>query len=750
MDTFRKIMSLEVHMLWRRRAFWIIQILLLFPAGITVLAWFISDITPPAEIESLSISRQVLLLILPILVGPAITKDLGLVGEILWSTPVEALTHLAGLFSGLWVGLLPAVLLNLSVWFVIQFAAHGLNALHIWIYGLPLFLLMITAGLSLALVVGFVLRNVVLLQIVWVALWIFWMANVGGLDLFTALEKRAWINFTFHNFKLSPSLGLGLSGDLALGLAIWILGISLSIFILALLISSITDRRRGLKRWQGLLPPVLAAGILLAGGYTAITQAEQAHALVPSPFDIQADQWQVDELAMEVRVDPHQGWLQGNAQLSIRNLNSDPPNRIVLRLNPGLELTSAHDESGAQLEAQRVGDSVLVANPAPEKGTQRLALAWQGRLQVPYTVYDQKYQYYDRPGQYYYDQPQPARALLMRGAGYLLRDGDWYPWPWISGPRQAQTSRVVLRTTAENALATVPVQDGQALWTGPLPAALLVFAPSRQQTVEQSTLYVPRMVDSLVLAHAQIFAAAARRLFPVLGEPVPTQVVLSPYIGDVIWGGDMLVLPDGSGFFRSKGVENFFQPTELADDLLERAALMELVRTWLRERISPDPDPFQRVLPSGEWDASFGAQMWENRGGRWVPPVESLDLEFIWNPRRNEILKPAGELSAAGFWIATQLARDEINQDDLAVVAKIANGADKQFRSQSVRERAMPYVLESTEANRLVLRLNEWAGVVGREQALQMLVETLRQERPQDADQLFNLLSARSGVALQD
>ncbi|MEJ2710211.1 MAG: ABC transporter permease [Anaerolineales bacterium] len=747
MATFRKIMRLEISLLWRRRSFWVIQILLLVPAAVSVAAWFISDITPPAEIESLSISRQVLLLILPILVGPAITKDLGLVGEIIWSTPLEALTHLAGLFSGLWVGLLPAVLLNLSVWFVIQFAAHGLNALHIWIYGLPLFLLMITAGLSLALVVGFALRNVVLLQIVWVALWIFWMANVGGLDMFTALEKRTWINFIFHNLKLSPSLGLGLSRNLVLGLGIWIVGVSLSILVLAVLISLIADRRRSFRGWWGVIAPALAAGIFLAGGYTAITQAERAHALVPSPFDIQADQWQVEKFSMEVNVDPRQGWLQGVAQLSIRNLNSQSDDRIVLRLNPGLELTAAQAESGAQLEIQRVGDSVLLVNPAPAQTTQRLELAWQGHLQIPYTVYDQKYQYYDRPGQYYYDQPQPARALLMQGAGYLMRDGDWYPWPWISGPRQAQTSRVVLRTTAENALATVPVQDGQAVWTGTLPAALLVFVPSRQQIVEQSTLYAPRMVDSIVLEHAQIFAVAAKRLFPVLGEPIPTQVVLLPYIGDVIWGGDMLVLPDGSGFFRSKGVENFFQPTELAEGLLERAALTELVRTWLRERISPDPDPFQRVLPSGEWDASFGAQMWENRGGRWVPPVESLDLEFIWDPRRVEILKPSGELSAVGYWIASQLAGEPVYQHDLDVITKVAGGADKQFRFQSMYERAMPYVLESTAANRLVLRLDEWAGVIGREQALQMVVNTLRQERPQDADQLFDLLSARSGIA---
>lgn len=750
MATFRKIMSLEISLLWRRRSFWVIQILLLVPAGVTVAAWFASGIRPPAEIESLAISRQILLLVLPIMVGPAITKDLGQVGEIIWSTPVESLTHLAGLFSGLWVGLLPAVLLNLSVWFVIQFAAHGLSAIHVWIYGLLLFLLMITAGLSLALVVGFVLRNVVLLQIVWVALWIIWIVNVGGLDMFTALEKVPWINFIFHNLKLSPSLGLGLSRNLVLGLGIWIVGFSLSLFVLAMLISLVADRRRGLRGWWGMIAPALAAGIFLAGGYATITQAEQAHALVPSPFDIQADQWQVDQLAMDVSVDPHQGWLQGTAQISIKNLNPESGDRIVLRLNPGLELTSAQAESGAQLEIQRVGDSVLVANPAPEQRTQRLELTWQGRLQIPYTVYDQKYQYYDRPGQYYYDQPQPARALLMQDAGYLLRDGDWYPWPWISGPRQAQTSRVVLHTTAENALATVPVQDGQAVWTGPLPAALMVFVPNRQQTVEHSTIYAPRMVDSTVLDHAKIFTAAANQLFPVLGEPIPTQVVLLPYIGEVIWGDDLLVLPDGSGFFRSKGVDYFFQPTSLAENLLERAALTELARTWLRERIPPDPDPFQRVLPSGEWDASFGPQMWENQNGRWVPPVEPLDLEFIWNGHRTEILKPSGELSAVGYWIAMQLAGEPVYQDDLAVIAKVAGGADKQFRFQSVYERAMPYVLESTEAHRLVLTLDEWARIVGREQALQMVVETLRQERPRDADQLFDLLSAHSGVALKN
>jgi|GEM_PF-1906858 len=750
MAKFRKIMRLEISLLWRRRSFWVIQILLLVPAAVTVAAWFVSGIRPPAEIESLAISRQILLLVLPILVGPAITKDLGLVGEIIWSTPVESLTHLAGLFSGLWVGLLPAVLLNISAWFVIQFVAHGLGAIHVWLYGLPIFLLTMTVGLCLALFLGLIMRNVVLLQIVWVALWVFWTVNVGGLDMFTALEKRPWINFSFHNLKLSPSLGLGLSQNLAFGLGVWILGFGLSVFALAMLVSLVVDRRRGLRGWWGMIAPALAAGIFLAGGYATITQAEQAHALVPSPFDIQADQWQVDELSMEVRVDPRQGWLQGVAQLSISNLNSESDDRIVLRLNPGLELTAAQAESGTQLEVQRDGDSVWLTNPAPAQATQRLELAWQGRLQIPYTVYDQEYQYYDRPGQYYYDQPQPARALLLQGAGYLLRDGDWYPWPWISGTRQAQTSRVVLRTAAENALASVPMQDGQAVWTGPLPAALLVFLPNRQQTVEHSTIYAPRMVDSTVLDHAKIFTAAANRLFPVLGEPIPTQVVLLPYIGDVIWGGDLLILPDGSGFFRSKGADYFFQPTSLAEDLLERAALTELARTWLRERVPPDPDPFQRVLPEEEWDPSFGPQMWENQGGRWVPPVEPLDLKFIWNPRRVEILKPSGEISAVGYWIAMQLAGEPVYQDDLAVIAKVANGADKQFRFQSVYERAMPYVLESTAANRLVLRLDEWAGVIGREQALQMVVETLRQERPRDADQLFDLLSAHSGVALKN
>jgi hypothetical protein len=763
MACFCQIVRTEIRQLWRRRSFWIVQGVLLLPALIFLIAaLFVSSPAGVLGDEGLpgQSAMPFLLILMPILIGPTVTRDLGRSGEVLWSTPLDALSHLAGVFAGLWLGLLPGIGLQAAAWWLGGLFLPGYPAGVAWFYFLPLALVTMTMGLSLAVLLGLIVRRTLPLLILWLALGV-WLAFLRQpLDAFTPFQEMSLLNFSFSHLKLSPSVGLGLYRASVVSAAVWFVGLSLAVLCLALILYPLVDRRRAIRRrWPVLLWAAVVAAVLGAG-YAANLRATRASALYPAPFDIQQDLWQVQSQRLEVTVDPARNTLDGASTLALTPARAIKEPKVVLRLNPGLALTSARDDSGQALTVWQEGEGLVIELAAPPKEPFTLKLAWQGRLYVPYMAYGQKWMY-DVPHDYArsYKAPQPVRNLLVAGVGYLLRDGDWYPWPWTGEPHQAPVNQVTIRVSSGRADATLPsLHEDAVAWEGALPPALAVFPPSRTEAVAGAALYLGNMGGGLMAKQIESCARAASKLWQAFGEPPPQHIVALPYLSEVVWSGDLLLVPDGSSFYHSPSVARVYQSYALAAPrpLVERAAMAALARAWLHTRFSSPRQSFFPALALSPWRTSPGGiteARWAEGGGRWVQSTDQVDVRYFWDPYRSEQLTPAGEFSAVGFWLALELADAEVRQADLALLADMQpdeRGRIPTEQSLQSWERLWPYVLDAQQARRLVLRLHVWATTVGPEEAVRLAIETLKDSQPETVNQLLAELAQRSGVPIEE
>ena len=180
MHTIGSIARTEARQLWRSRSFWIVHaILILPPAAQTVFA-LLSRITAQGEnLQVLSTnsflgrtSLSFYLLLIPVLISPIITRNLGKPGEILWSTPLDPIKHLAGTYCGIWSGLLPGIFIQIAGWWVADLFAPQFFTDWVWFYSLFLFLVVLTISVGLTMALALLLRRSLPVLIAWIVLWV--------------------------------------------------------------------------------------------------------------------------------------------------------------------------------------------------------------------------------------------------------------------------------------------------------------------------------------------------------------------------------------------------------------------------------------------------------------------------------------------------------------------------------------------------------------------------------------------------
>ncbi len=576
MATFWAIVRNEARQLWRQRSFWVIQVLLLLPTSLIAFG-------PP-----IPTALVLLYLVIPIMVGPALLRDAGKPGEIVWSSPTDALTHYAGVIAGLWLGLLPGSLLQLSGWFLASLFIPNTFSFWIWPVSLAFLLLANTVGLFLTALLAMLVRALAPLLIIWTVLWLWVFMSIIFLpalgDGGTSMQVMIFNNIFFNNLSFSPSLGLGLSRDQVFGMAAWFLGLGLLAASLGLAASLLADRRRAVRRlW--ILPALILIGVLAAvGGYALNAHAAAESAVHASPYDPQIDDWEVNRQQTDVEVNVATGVISGTSRLVLNPVRPPASPDLVLRLNPGLELAYARDGSGVDLPARRVGDSVVVGLPVIPVDPIQLDLAWQGRLQISYLSFELRWKYQDGPDlvPYWYT-PEPLKALVIPQGGFLLREGDWMPWPWTSTPHQAGQNSLTVRPVGGEAVAARPLQEGAVTWEGSLPKGLVAFLPAKQIKFGTTTLAVSPLAGSQHIARAQLLTAAAEKLAARLGEQPPRYVVVAPYLSELVWNGDLLLIPDGSGAYKSAELFWLFMNDANGPKrpLLEQNALYLLARACI-------------------------------------------------------------------------------------------------------------------------------------------------------------------------
>ncbi len=541
--------------LWRKKAFWIINgVLALGPVLISSVIFLVNPDHPISfGVSAPGVFTLALnYLVLPFLVAPAILDDFGKVGEILWSSPLDNLVYIAGRFSGLWLGLAAGSLLQLVGWFLASLLWLNTLTEWVWLLSLVIYLLANFLGLSVVFLLAVLTRRTLPLVLVWAALWVWFYYTVifseALAEGFNPIFSLAFSNIFVHNLSLSPSSGLGLIQGQVLGMFAWFFGLGLVILSLTLLLTTRLDQRRSTRHDR--LSFSLAGVALLAAtsGYLINARGIRVHAVPPSPQDVQIDAWQVLGQHTELDVYAKNGLISGTSQMLFSLSQKIERPEVVLRLNAGLDLTKASDETGQLLSTQRVGDSVVINLPAIPQAPVSLYLAWEGHLQIPYLAFEQEWRWFDWPEDYGFAyMPQALRGLVIPRGGYLLRDGDWMPWPWSTGPHQAAENSLVIHPHGAEAVASVPLENGMAVWQGTLPEGLLVFLPDKQVESGRITLAMSGLASRQHLEQARLFANAATTLAQLFETPLPHYVVVLPYLNKVIWSGDFVLVPDGSG-----------------------------------------------------------------------------------------------------------------------------------------------------------------------------------------------------------
>ena len=780
------ILKNTARQIWRRRAFWVIQGLLSIPPVLLTALVFLVE--PGAQIGmGMTVPGLVTLglnyLLLPILVARPILDDFGKVGDILWSGPLDKLVHFAGQFSGLWLALLTGSLMQLGGWFLASLLWSSLPTGWLWLFSLAVYLLANTLGLCFVFLLAVVLRRTLPVLLGWSVLWVWLYYQVVFSEAmeegFNPMNTTGAFNIFFHNLRFSPSLGLGLAQGYVLGLFTWFLGLSLAALALALLLTRLADSRRATRLGWFAPLAVCMAVFAAAAGYAVNANAVAAHALPPSPLDVQVDVWEVLRQHTEVEVNAEDGFISGTAVFELAPAPGAELERpeIVLRLNAGLELTAASAAGGQALTAHRVGDSVVIGLPEGSdlQAPLTLNLAWQGRLQIPYAAFDQgwSWSFAPYPSNYTY-MPQALMAFIQPTGGYLLRDGDWMPWPWSTGPHQARQNTLELRPQSAEAVAAMPIQNGAVSWEGPLPKALLVFLPGRRIETGAATLAASPSLAPRRLEQARLFALAAERLAAVFQTPPPRYVVVTPYLYDLLWSGDLLLVPDGSGYYMAQPVWWLYQQDMSGPQqpFIARATLATLARAYLLDRLTPPGLEIRPLLsPAGQnthlaEGGSFSAQDWAADNGHWVQVPEIFDTITTWDPHRLITLNAQGEWSAVAFWLAMELSEEPARQADLEALNFIEEGTqeitdDIEWVAQRydlvIKERydlmnklILPELVDSSRGRAIIFSLHQWAERFGSEEAIALFAAVIQEARPGTVDQLFAELEQRSGMSIRE
>ncbi len=773
LSMFRAIVSNEVRQLWRRPSLWIVQgIMAVLPLVALLVLVFSGSPTPVASVDFGIPGTSFLVLqflIVPILVIPSLKQDQGAIGEILWSSPVDALVHFCAKWLGLWLGLIPGAALQLAGWFLLDLFLPNVLPEWIWLVSLGLYLLVNTVGLSLITFLAAFLRSSLALAIAWVVVWvwlfydIYFSASLS--EGFNPMQSMAFNNVFFSNLVISPSLGLGLSQARVLGMAAWFAGVSLAAAALGLGITLILDRRQSPRRPGSAVVLILAGVLALLVGFSANNSIRAAHDWATSPYDPQVDEWRVLSQKTDVEIDAADRRISGTTQLVLMPEKADGISEIVLKLNPGLELTTrlgAKDENENNLVVRRTGDSVVIPVPESASAPYTLDLAWQGKLNIPYRAFEMPWKHNEAPGEYRYTfMPAALQALLDRRISFLLRDGDWMPWPWTTSSHQADDNQVTLRLAgrgemlaADDGLIEGDPSSGETIsYQGTLPEALAVVLPKKPVKGIAST----SMVSSNHLEHARLFARTTEQLAALLDTPAPKTIVVTPYLSDLVWSGDLLLVPDGSGYYLARPVSWLYQldPNGRDYNVVARTTMHTLLRAWMLQQWSEDGTGYVALLTPEGYDSqqarlsATNPEEWERDKGHWLQITEKPDYLTSWMPRKQTTLTSEGEWSSLAFWLAMEMADEQTRQKDLELieiflgdVTKTIGGGD---RYSMMRELLWPYVMEDAAAQQMALSLHEWAESVGREQAVELVFAQLRQTKADDFDGFVAELESLSG-----
>jgi hypothetical protein len=295
-----------------------------------------------------------------------------------------------------------------------------------------------------------------------------------------------------------------------------------------------------------------------------------------------------------------------------------------------------------------------------------------------------------------------------------------------------------------------------------MPPVFLAFHPPEEEAVGEGKIYYGSLSGSRQVEKNRLYATAMKDLSPILGINPAKNVVALPYLGDIIWTEEMLLVPDGSGFYTPKAIETVLNSVISPQNqpLISRVFYYALVRTWLFNLIPPKPEPYGRTKHEYESKVISGQSLddtqnnWQEELGRWIQTPEVLDINYVWNPRRSTFIKPSGEFASVAFWMAMELSDPEVLREDLELMAYLDTPeSDEVGRSANYTRRAnqlWPYSLELKAARDVVMSFHTYGEKIGQERAIELVVQILQEMRPATVEELIVELETRTGVQFRE
>ncbi|MBX3144910.1 MAG: hypothetical protein KF813_14210 [Trueperaceae bacterium] len=737
---------LELSLALRSKGFWILQVILLAPAFLA----FPNDAGAGAYQRYAGDQlRQLVafgLLLLPLLVLPSLSRARGVRGDLAFTTTHDSLSHALGTLLGVYAWLVPSLLMHLLARWALGKFIGGQASWTLLTVGPWTALASLTLGLGLLACLSVLLRRTLPILLVWLGLWFFALSRLGGLygGSGTNLPLIDSMNVLYEGLSLSPSVALGLAKPLVTGLATWFALLGAALLGLWLILLPRFDARRA-DRWR---PAPIALAVLAAGAaawaYLSFGAEVRAQAPVSTPRSVQLDEWQVLARNLEATFAPNAATpIEGTVLLTLAPVLSDrdesPPTTLVLRLRPGMTATvrSMGTSGTIELSATRAGDSVIVDladTHTSAGGTLDLSVDFAG--QPIWSYADHRYQ--QGMSFPFVDSPQEMTAAAVQGVGFLLRDADWYPWPWTTYAQVGQAEDRV----------TISLEHSHSIneYNGQIPQLLATASPNR---MPEGPVDSGRDTGAGVVRALAALERNAPRLWVRLGETTTPTAVALPYIPDVIANPETIAIPEAADLRNGVFLSPVYRAPRVPD-VADRAATYVAARAWLnggslaRSGFAPadwDTEPRAGDFPTSKLAPRAGTEYRLLR----VPRIGVLRAPWssIWlgaDPNHYDV-------DPFALWLAIETADEQVKRDDLALLRGLGRNQQDVF---DLRDRGLPWSLYMRLGTvRITLALVDWAEQIGSDAALRLFADTYREAQDHSHESILASLSAASGAHIE-
>lgn len=720
----------------RSVGFWAVQVALLAPALLVLVPDGLSGNFLRFSSQQLREVVAFTLLLLPLLVLPSLKRTHGARGDLVFATQHDSSGHALGTLLGVVAWLVPSAFAQLGARWLLGELVGGQARWALLSAGPVLLLASLTLGLGVLACLNLVWRRTLPVLLVWLGLWILVLQRAGGLlggfvgpymPLFDS-----W-NVFFEGLMFSPAAGLGWSRPLAFSLAAWLALLGASLLAGWLLLAPRTDARRS-NRWR-LVPGV---SLLLFGGlavmaFVGMQREVTLQQPAGTPRAVVLDAWRVIDSELEVAFDPDAAPpISGSAALTLMPVTKGWSGELLLRLRPGMRLEAS--SGGRPLPVVREGDSVLVDLTSLELGDAQevlVELSFEGEPVWPYADHR-----FGTGGAFpTLDSSQPITSAAVGGVGYLLRDGDWRPWPWSTGPQLAERE--------DSVVVHLPEQKA-TIYREEVPQLLEVVAPEGGWQQEGVGAQAGKDPGAGLIQALESVARGADRLWDILGEPTAPQVTALPYLPDAYASFTTVVIPESYDLSHHLQVGAAYQ-RDVAPELAERAGYQLLARAWLNGHARHPRAYAEATRTRGELQALDGAG---GPGGgtnyRMLQVVPSGPLGTPWAEIWHGTDPNQFDVTPFALWLGMELSDPQVRQADLAVFRRLEGSAQDHL---DLRKRGLPWNLyRQLPYVRMAVALSDWAEAVGGEEAVRLFAQAYRTVPIQSHDSLLEALAELSGV----